>query len=107
MTYRAKESSRRRFIKMGLAGAAAVPLANVLVGRLSHAEDMPKLDENDAQAKSLKYSHDGSTATAEDQTCANCQLYAETEGGWGTCTLFPGKLVAGEGWCAAWAKKTG
>jgi len=41
-----------------------------------------------------------------DQKCSNCQLYqAKAADATGPCAIFAGKLVAGNGWCSAWAKK--
>ncbi|WP_449357869.1 high-potential iron-sulfur protein [Alishewanella longhuensis] len=38
--------------------------------------------------------------------CANCNLIQGEDGQeWRPCAIFPGKLVASEGWCAAWVKK--
>jgi hypothetical protein len=69
--------------------------------------------ENDPQATGLGYKADASKVDkakfpkyAAGQTCANCALYqgkpADAAGG---CPIFPGKQVAGKGWCSAWAKK--
>jgi len=42
--------------------------------------------------------------TAE-QKCSNCQLYQSKSPTAGSCAIFPGKLVAGPGWCNAYQKK--
>lgn len=71
------------------------------------------VSESDPQAAALGYKADGSKVDktkfpkyAADQRCANCSLYqgklADSAGG---CAIFPGKQVAGKGWCSAWAKK--
>lgn len=71
------------------------------------------VDEKDAQAAALGYVADAKRVDVKKfpkfvagQHCANCALFQgkatdKTAG----CTLFPGKLVAGPGWCSAWAKK--
>lgn len=76
-----------------------------------HAQAL--VDEKDAQAAALGYVADAKRVDVKKfpkfvagQHCANCALYQgkatdKTAG----CTLFPGNLVAGAGWCSAWAKK--
>ena len=107
---------RRRFLACGVACVAAIPLGG-LVANGVQAADMPKLDEADPQAASLGYRHDASTVDVAafpkragdegaKQLCSNCQLYtgaADSE--WGPCSIFPGKLVAANGWCNAWVPK--
>jgi len=100
-------NSRREFIvKLSLGGA-------VLTGA-GHAQSQAAMvAENDPQATGLGYKADASKVDkakfpkyAAGQTCANCALYqgkpADAAGG---CPIFPGKQVAGKGWCSAWAKK--
>ena len=117
-TIRKKESeetplskiARRKFIQL-----SAVAAAGVLVqpGREALAEDMPKLSQDDAMAKGMKYTHDASTVdsasranSAADQNCANCALIQGNEGDeWRPCQIFPGKLVNAKGWCQVWAPK--
>lgn len=77
--------------------------------------DMPKLAEDDPQAKALAYTHDASTVDAgtqpryqAGQLCRNCALYQGDEGDeWAGCSIFPGKLVNGAGWCSVYAPKVG
>ena len=102
--------ARRKFIQL-----SAVAAAGVLVqpGRRAHAEDMPKLAEDDPMAMGMKYTHDASTVVpatranpAEVQNCANCALIQGEDGAaWRPCQIFPGKLVAAKGWCSVWAPK--
>ncbi|MCC5853104.1 MAG: high-potential iron-sulfur protein, partial [Alkalimonas sp.] len=40
----------------------------------------------------------------EGQYCHNCNLIQGEDADWRPCAIFPGKLVANEGWCAAWVK---
>ena len=76
---------------------------------------LPKLALEDPIALALGYQEDANLvdtakfpkrASPEGRTqfCDNCVLYAAQEAGFGTCTAIPGKLVAGKGWCNAWAK---
>ena len=72
-----------------------------------------KVDEKDPQAVALGYVHDTTKADSKkypkhsnDQKCANCALFqGKPTDAWGGCPLFGTKLVAGPGWCSAWAKK--
>ena len=101
---------RRKFIQL-----SAVAAAGCLVqpGRQAHAEDMPKLSEDDPMAKGMKYVHDASKVDpasrvnpAPEQDCANCALIQGEDGEeWRPCQIFPGKLVNANGWCAVWAPK--
>jgi hypothetical protein len=101
---------RRGFLK---AGSLAVVSAAIAGSVGNAAAQSARVDEKDAQASSLGYKHD---ATKVDkvkfakyqagQTCATCTLYqGKPTDAWGGCAIFPGKQVAGKGWCSAFAKK--
>lgn len=99
-------SSRRVFMLHTLAGAGAVALT-------SRAQAQALLSETDPQSVALGYKADTTKVDkakypkhAATQLCNNCALYAgkATDAAAG-CPLFPGKQVAGKGWCSAWAKK--
>ncbi|MCU0967354.1 MAG: high-potential iron-sulfur protein [Rubrivivax sp.] len=72
-----------------------------------------RIDEKDPQAVALGYVHDTTKADktkypkhSNDQKCNNCALYqGKPTDAWAGCPLFGTKLVAGPGWCSAWAKK--
>lgn len=74
---------------------------------------MPKLAEDDPQAKSLAYVHDASTIDGAKQprykagqACTNCVLYqGKADDEWAGCSIFPGRLVKGTGWCNVYAPK--
>lgn len=98
-------SNRRVFMMTVAAGGAALSLG-------AHAQ-AAMLSEKDAQAMALGYVADAAKADtkkfpkyAAGQHCGNCALYQgkATDAAAG-CPLFPGKQVAGKGWCSAWAKK--
>ena len=101
---------RRKFIQLTAVAAAG---CFIRPGQEAVAQDLPKLEESDPMAQSLKYTHDASTVDpasrpnpAEDQTCANCALLQGEEGEeWRPCQIFPGKLVNVDGWCSVWAPK--
>jgi len=96
--------SRRSFLASA-ATVAALPPSILLTGGPALAADMPKVNPDDSQAKALSYVH---TSPSADNLCSNCQLYSgDTASVWGPCAIFPGKLVAGDGWCSAWTKKVG
>ncbi len=77
------------------------------------ARAQAKLDDKDPQAVALGYVADSAKADgkkypqhAAAQLCSNCALYqGKPADAAGACPLFGGKLVAGKGWCSAWAKK--
>jgi len=86
--------------------------SSVLLAGQSMAQ-IPKLDENDAQAIALGYKANNAMvdakkypAHATGQACKNCQLYpGKSTDAAGSCPLYAGKMVAGSGWCSAYAKK--
>lgn len=102
--------ARRQFIQL-----TAVAAAGCLLRPDSDAEaqDLPKLSEDDAMAKAMKYTNDSGTVDpatranpAADQSCSNCALLQGEEGvEWRPCQIFPGKLVNADGWCSVWAPK--
>lgn len=101
---------RRTFLRTTLAVATAVPLGAIPLPL--KAQEM--VDENDPAAAALGYKADTSTVDAAkfpqhtaEQMCHNCQLYQGGDAEAGGCAIFPGKQVAGKGWCSAWVKKAG
>ena len=103
--------ARRKFIQLSAVAAAG---ALIHPGREAVAADLPHLTEDDAMAKSMKYTHDASTVDpssrtnpAADQKCANCALVQGNDGdAWRPCQIFPGKAVNANGWCSVWAQKS-
>ncbi len=100
--------SRRRFVQS--AGALAAFGTGGLTTRRADADELPRVDENGPMAKALNYVHDAKAVDAakrpSDRFCYNCALYAGgADDSWAECSIFPGKVVAGEGWCSAWAPK--
>ncbi len=79
----------------------------------TNAQAQAMLDEKDPQAVALGYVADAKRVDtkkfpkfAAGQLCSNCALYQgkATDKAAG-CPLFGTRLVAGPGWCSAWAKK--
>lgn len=100
--------TRRRFVKS--AGAAAAVVSTGLGVPAAGARDLPRVDESDPTAKALNYVHNARSVDAakrfSDRYCYNCALFAGGEGDeWAKCSIFPGKVVAGKGWCSVWAPK--
>ena len=103
MTQPASGASRRRFIKIAVAGvatgAAMIPAAHAAV----------PVKETDPQAAALGYKMDATKAPNRKDPkafCDNCNFYSGKAGAAdGPCTLFSGNLVQAKGWCTAWAKK--
>ncbi|MBT8098915.1 MAG: high-potential iron-sulfur protein [Gammaproteobacteria bacterium] len=98
--------SRRRFVKSAGAATVAIGFGTTTIG----AEEPTRVDEDDPMAKALNYVHDAGTVDAakrfSDRFCNNCALYAgSADSEWAACSIFPGKVVAGRGWCSAWVPK--
>lgn len=102
---------RRHFLRTGLMAAAAVPAGALLMGapRSARAQDLPKLSMDAPTAKALNYHHDATKVQGGSRQkgafCHNCRFYTgDRDAQWGTCTIFPGKLVNSGGWCKSWIK---
>ena len=81
-------------LKEASAAAAAVSEAEPAAAALGYKADATKVD-----AKKFP-------SYVKGRQCAGCQLYAgKPTDPVAPCAIFGGKLVAGKGWCAAWAKK--
>jgi len=102
------EISRREALSIALPAAAAMLL------RSTRAAAAPvKLSETDPAAVALGYVHDATKVVAAKnptfkpgQLCSNClQITGKAGEAWRPCNLFPGKLVAADGWCRVWIKK--
>ena len=94
-------ASRRDVLK----GCVAVSAAS-LVGwnTAARAQDGEQLDPADPTAQALQYTHETPDAS---KPCMDCQLYTGEEGAeWGPCGIFPGKVVAANGWCVSWVAKS-
>ena len=89
--------SRRTLLKI-LGASAAVPAT--LHYRQSRAAELPKLDVKDPADIQQAYVEKSTVAGA---TCENClQLQGSAGARYRPCSLFPGKLVASDGWCKGW-----
>ena len=100
--------SRRQFVQS--AGAATAFVAAGFSPAALAKDGMPRVSEDDPMAKALNYVHDAGTVDAakrfSDRYCNNCVLFAgSVDDEWAGCSIFPGKAVAGRGWCTAWAPK--
>ena len=101
------DGARREFL-VAVVGAAAV----AVLPRPAREDDLPALAESDPTASALGYKDDATKVDASkfpqhkpEQHCAVCNFYQGT-GARAPCSLFPGKSVAGPGWCSAFAPKT-
>lgn len=111
------EVSRRRFLaQVAMAVPAGAALLDVAVINSAFAQAaLPKLELTDPSAKALLYIEDATKVDranplaaryAAGQDCNNCsQIQGKDGDAWRPCAIFPGKLVAGKGWCSVWAKK--
>jgi hypothetical protein len=103
------DDSRRRFLRAGLLGVAAVPAAGLLMPARARAQGgAERVDPSDPAATALNYVEDASKVESpprqEGAICGNCQLWSGGDSEWGPCAAFGGKNVAREGWCSAWVK---
>ncbi|MFP4251440.1 MAG: high-potential iron-sulfur protein [Guyparkeria sp.] len=100
------DRARRRFVGGALASAVIPLMAITPAG----AQELERLSEDNAMAKSLDYKHEAGDVEhgsyKSGQTCENCALYrADAAGeGWGGCSIFRGKAVKGSGWCSSYVK---
>jgi hypothetical protein len=95
--------TRRRFIKLTVAGLVVVPFANAMLDGNAEASDMVK--ESDPSAAKLKYKADAKKAPERqdaEEFCDNCALYTSKDSAYGTCSALEDKLVAAKGWCTSW-----
>lgn len=107
-----------------IAGAAVVAptLLTAVFGSKANAQEKrrgaapaaggaaPLLDPKDSVAKAVKYVEDYKKAPeAKGHHCATCGFYAKKEvragKEVGTCTIFAGKVVLADAWCASWNQK--
>jgi hypothetical protein len=110
-----RDRSRRAFIALAGATGAAV-LAGVrpaLTLAQGGAQQLPHLAESDPTAKALGYVEDASKvdktkfpAYKPGAKCATCNFFqGKPSDAYGPCQIFPGKSVAGNGWCASHSPK--
>jgi hypothetical protein len=100
-----KPISRRRLVHYAVVAGALLPAA-LHLGRQASAAALATLDPNDPAAKALGYVSDSPHKPA--QTCSSCAQFQGKAGDvQGGCNIFPGKSVAGGGWCSVWAAKPG
>lgn len=114
--------SRRRFLTQAaiVMPAGAALLSAALTGAASAQAPAPnaplaQLDVNDPTAKALLYVEDAAKVDRKnplaarftpDQKCSSCsQIQGKAGDAHRPCAIFPGKLVASNGWCSVWAKK--
>ena len=106
--------NRRAFLGSTIGYAATAVAGYTLIASTAHATDLPVLSEDDPIAVALGYKADATQVDTSrypkkageqgaKQICANCTLYTAQNDDWGLCAAVPGKLVAGPGWCQAWA----
>ena len=118
MSDKPMNQSRRDAVKLVLGGLATVPLMNLVGMAAAQAEELPHVDPaTDPTAQALKYSQDATQSVREqearpglpanEQHCANCQFVLADSGEWRPCSLFPGKAINENGWCASWTHKAG
>jgi hypothetical protein len=104
-------NERSKFNRRQIIKAGTVVAASMLIARTGNAEEV--LSESDPTALALGYHEDATQVDTSkwqkkagtggaEQRCNNCSLYQKQDDNAGGCSIFPGKLVAGAGWCNAW-----
>tara|TARA_B100001248_G_scaffold253282_1_gene230351 strand:+ start:14254 stop:14613 length:360 start_codon:yes stop_codon:yes gene_type:complete len=117
------KSNRRDALKKGLSLVAVASVASSVAmpafarRRKKDGGGAEMVKPGEGMAAGVNYQHDKAKITDDklkvekqgvafkDQHCKNCVLYTDKGDGKGACTLFPGKLVAADGWCTSWSKK--
>lgn len=104
--------NRRQFFQAAAAFTGASLLlnfpfsANAEQKRRGGSGNSDIVDLNDGTAKAVGYIHETKTP---GKTCAGCSLYKKVEvrdgKEVGTCPLFAGKKIYGNGYCNSWAKR--
>lgn len=114
------DESRRSFFKYTLVAISATVLSLYTRGKSSFAyakSSLPLLKESDPTATALGYSSQAKKVDKKkwpkkagpdgaSQKCSNCMLYTRVDAKSGNCQVFPNNLVAAEGWCNSWVKKS-
>lgn len=107
-----RKLSRRAVLRGAFTAAALIPVVNLSSKQAWASAE--KVSEDDPVARALRYVEDvdGSDidrperagVPGEEQYCYNCSLYIGDDE-WGPCTILQNRLVAGKGWCDAWAPR--
>lgn len=99
--------NRRIFTLQAMLGGAGLTAMDATRAQAS------LLLESNPQASALGYKADASKIDstnfpkyAAGQKCASCQMFRakQPDTAPGSCAIFPGKLVSGDGWCNAFIK---
>jgi hypothetical protein len=108
-----REHSRRSFLAIaGVTGAAVLAGVRPEMS-FAQAGGPPHLSESDPTAKALGYTEDASKvdktkfpAFKPGAHCATCNFFqGKATDAYAPCQIFPGKAVAGKGWCASHSPK--
>ena len=109
-----RDRSRRNFLALaGITGAAVLVGIRPETTLAQGGAASPHLSESDPTAKALGYVEDASKV---DKTkfpsfkpgahCATCNFFqGKPADAFAPCQIFPGKSVAGAGWCASHSPK--
>jgi hypothetical protein len=96
------ELNRRTLAIQCLRGVAGLVATNIAFA------EAPLLLESNSQAARLGYKADATKVDvgsfpryAPGQNCSNCRMFKAQEStvALGSCAIFSGKLVSGQGWC--------
>jgi hypothetical protein len=104
--------SRRHLMQRVLATSALIPALNcVAIG--SQAGGLTPLDAKDSAASALGFVTEASSAGAnplykKGQHCASCMHYlGQVSDATAGCSIYAGRSVPANGWCAGWSQRPG
>jgi len=97
-----KDMNRRKFNKLLGASVVGVPLSGLIAQLPSHADDLPMVDPEAANAVALQYTN---ASEKDGMVCGSCSLFQGGDAEKGPCPLFPGANVSALGWCSAYVPK--
>ena len=97
-----KDMNRRKFNKLLGASVVGVPLSGLIAQLPSHADELPMVDPEAANAAALQYT---AVSTQDGLECKSCSLCQGGDADAGPCPLFPGSHVSANAWCSAYVPK--
>jgi hypothetical protein len=104
--------SRRHLMQKVLAAGALIPALNCLaIG--SQAANLAPLDTKDSAASALGFVTDSASAGSnpqykKGQHCGSCAHYlGQVSDAMAGCSIYPGRSVPANGWCAGWSQRPG
>jgi hypothetical protein len=101
-------TTRRNMLILAASSACGMTLGT---GRVAAEVDLKPLDAQSPAATALHFVDDAATAPTDvypqgsGQRCDSCIHYTALGGARGSCKLFAGFSVPGNGWCSGWVAR--